>query len=317
MRLRISQIDAIGGADEAELVVGEFGEITQVVSTADNDSPTEITSFNPDTGVLTFVHDNGAVSEIRGFPRPSDILPGDKGKRGPRGLPGIDGRTGRDGNTGRVGCDGGPGATGHTGDDGEDGEDGPQGPRGVYGPLGEDGEGGYEGNQGPTGADGPVGPRGPSCRIGKRGAAGPAPIGTAVFSSTIPTNPAVFLWLVPFDMNSGVRPTVPKWTDIVVKVQPATVVARRVGDTLTYMATFDVKATAIGGSGQYEFTWTVPEVTGVSVKPNGLSLTVLYSKRIPDSSYPGELFTVKLSVRDVGRPGKPSFASTAQVRIKV
>lgn len=317
MSFRIEQVEAVGGKDSAELVVGEYGEILSVVPVADNDSPTVITAFNSETGVLAFIHENGARTEIRGFPKPSDIKEGKKGKRGPRGLPGIDGTGGRDGSTGRNGCEGGAGATGHTGDDGDDGEDGPQGQRGIYGPIGESGLEGYRGRTGPTGPDGSVGKRGPSCQVGKRGPAGPAPIGTAVFSAEIPSNPAVFLWLVPMDLNSGVRPVVPKWTDVAVKVQPANVVARRVGDTLTYMATFDVKATATGGSGVYEFTWTVPEITGVSVKPNGLYLTVTYSKRIPDSSYPGELFTVKLSVRDVGRPGKPAFDSTAQVRIKV
>lgn len=317
MNFRIDQIEAVGGTDPAELVVGEFGELETHVPVADNESPTVITTFNSETGVLTFFHENGARSEIRGFPMSSDVKQGDRGPRGLRGLPGYDGHTGKDGRDGQAGCTGARGGTGNVGDFGADGEDGPQGVRGVYGPNGEEGEEGYEGPIGPTGPDGAVGVRGPSCAIGKRGAAGPAPIGTAVFSATVPLKPEVFLWLVPMDINSGVRPVVPKWTDVAVAVKPTSVVARRVGETLTYMATFEVKATATGGSGNYEFTWTVPEISGVSVKPNGLSLSVTYSKRVPNSDYPGELFTVKLSVRDVGRPGKPSFASTAQVRIKV
>lgn len=140
MSFRIEQVEAVGGKDSAELVVGDYGEILSVVPVADNDSPTVITAFNSETGVLAFIHENGARTEIRGFPKPSDIKEGKKGKRGIRGQPGLDGRPGRDGL---------PGCLGRKGD------------RGRLGPTGGTGPRGFTGGTGPTGDVGPTGPTGP------------------------------------------------------------------------------------------------------------------------------------------------------------
>lgn len=309
------QISVIGGADGDKVVVGPDGVLEVKPAPSASDLVVVHAVYDNATGALTLVRRNGDTEVINGFPTADQVKPAKRGRKGRRGLAGRDGRDGTTGNTGPDGCEGVKGAVGADGDAGEDGEDGPDGAQGIMGRRGISGIEGYEGEEGEVGDEGVVGSAGPSCIVGKRGPAGPAPIGTCVYGPNLPTDPAVFLWVLPLDGFD--RPEVPKWSDVIVYVKDRTVQAQRFQQTNMFSALFDVEATAVGGSGVYEYTWIVPDIQGIKFKPSGLRLNVDYSRRAPDSSYPGEIFTVKLVVRDIARPGKPSFFDTAEVRIKV
>lgn len=309
------QIVVVGGNDGDKIVVGQDGPLTTAPAPSASDLVVVHTVYSSQTGTLTFVRQNGDTESVTGFPTTAQLLGAKRGRKGRRGLAGRDGRDGETGNTGPNGCDGVKGGVGADGDYGDDGEDGPDGAQGLMGRRGPKGEEGYEGKEGEVGPDGVIGNPGPSCIVGPRGPNGPAPIGNCVEGSALPTNPAVFLWMLP--VTGSDRPVVPKWSDVVVTLKDRTVQAQRFQQSNIFTALFDVEATAVGGSGVYEFTWTVPEITGIVFTPAGLRLRVEYSRRAPNPSYPGEIFTVKLAVRDAARPGKPSFFATAEVRIKV
>lgn len=308
-------VQAIGSEDGEKVVVGDNGVLTTEVTPTASDLLVVRTVYNDSRGTLTMIRQNGDTIEVTGFPTTAQLSNAMRGRKGRRGLPGRDGRDGITGNTGKAGCDGGPGPLGLDGEEGGAGEDGPDGPQGLMGRRGINGLEGDDGPDGRVGDDGVVGASGPSCIVGARGPAGPAPNGKCVESSTLPTSPATFLWVLP--VTGSERPTVPRWSDVVVNVKSKTVQAMRFQQSSTFTAMFDIEATATGGSGMYEFTWTVPDVAGVKFTPSGLRLRVEYARRIPYPEYPGEIFTVKLAVRDTVRPGKPSFYASAEVRIKV
>lgn len=309
------QVVVVGGNDGDKIVVGVNGALTTAPAPSASDLVVVHAVYSSQTGTLTLVRQNGDTEAIAGFPTAAQLVGAKRGRKGRRGLAGRDGRDGQTGNTGVDGCDGIKGGVGADGDFGEDGEDGPDGAPGLMGRRGPKGEEGYEGKEGETGPDGVIGNPGPSCIVGARGPNGPAPLGNCVEGSALPTNPAVFLWMLP--VTGSDRPVVPRWSDIVVNVKNRSVQAQRFQQSNTFTAMFDVEATATGGSGVYEFTWTVPEILGIVFTPAGLRLRVEYSRRAPSADYPGEIFTVKLAVRDAVRPGKPSFMATAEVRIKV
>lgn len=309
------QIIATGAPEGDRVIVDSDRNLSSEPAPSASDLEVVRVVYNDDAGELTLVRRNGSTEVIKGFSTKAQLSRSKRGRKGRQGHTGADGRDGYTGATGTPGCPGGRGLVGLDGEVGGDGEDGPDGAPGLMGRRGPRGEDGDEGEDGPIGNEGIVGMPGPNCISGKRGPTGPAPNGNCVESSTLPTDPAVFLWLLP--LTGTERPVVPRWTNVVVNVKPKTIQAQRFQQTNIFTAMFDVEATATGGSGMYEYVWTVPDVKNTKFTPAGLRLRVEYSGKASDPSYPGELFTVKLQVRDIGRPGKPSFAAHAEIRIKV
>lgn len=102
--------------------------------------------FDPVTGTLTVVWQDGSQSSTTGLPTADQLKSGREGKQGKDGLRGLPGSDGRDGVDGGEGCPG------------------PRGPRGRNGPTGNTGPNGATGN---TGAVGPTGPTGPTGSPGR------------------------------------------------------------------------------------------------------------------------------------------------------
>ena len=302
--------------DDSSLEVNQ-GAVVPVVSNVTDDKACARLAFEETRGVLNFVLNNGTVIEATGFPTVAQIGAGPKGGRGRVGAAGRNGRDGRDGSTGQTGCDGGVGPTGPTGEDGEDGEDGPTGPTGPEGRRGPDGEKGPTGPTGPTGPDGVLGPKGACCLTGPTGPTGPKPLSVVQVTKTIPTAPEVFAIFMPQDPNNPVRPTFPTFTDVNIKLTNKKVTAQLFEGTMTYVAGFYVSAVVSGGSKKLQYVWTLPTIDGVVFKQVGAQLRVDFTKRKPAGLYGGEVFTVSLTVTDLGRTDTPSVSASAEIRIKV
>lgn len=302
--------------DDSSLEV-EQGAVVPAVSDVTDDKTCARLVFDDTRGVLNFVLNNGTVIEAKGFPTVAQIGAGPTGGRGRVGAAGRNGRDGRDGATGKTGCDGCVGPTGPTGPDGDEGEDGPTGPTGPEGRRGPDGGKGPDGPTGPTGADGVLGARGACCLTGPTGPTGPKPSPVVQVTKSIPTAPEVFAIFMPQDPNNPVRPAFPTFTDVNIKLSNKKVTAQLFEGTMTYVAGFYVSAVVSGGSKNLQYVWTLPEISGVSFKQVGAQLRVDFTKRKPAGLYAGEVFTVALTVTDLGRTDTPSVSASAEIRIKV
>ena len=304
-------------ATEGSSLEVEGGAVVPVADNVTADKTCARVVFDDTRGKLTFVLNNGEVIEAVGFPTAAQIGAGPTGKRGRVGATGRNGRDGRDGATGTTGCDGCVGPTGPTGPDGDDGEDGPDGPTGPIGDLGPTGEAGPTGNAGPTGPDGVLGPRGACCLTGPTGPTGPRPKSVVTVTKTLPTAPEIFAIFMPQDPNNPVRPSFPTFTDVKINLANKKVNANLFEGTMTYVAGFYVEAAVSGGSSKLQYVWTLPVVNGVSFTQSGAKLRVDFSKRKPEGLYAGEVFTVALTVTDLGRTDTPSVNASAEIRIKV
>jgi hypothetical protein len=114
-------------------------------------------TYDAQTGTLSLEFNNGVILKAHGFPTPSTLPSGPRGREGEAGIDGKPARDGLDGSKGVSGCQGGIGPEGNRGQKGETGDVGSQGSRGDPGPIGAIGRRGPRGERGEIGLKGPVG----------------------------------------------------------------------------------------------------------------------------------------------------------------
>lgn len=314
-QLRLSQIETTPN-DEGKSAVGVDGAL--VFENTDVLTTTQIASvkFDSKNGVLVFVKQNGKVVNVPGLPTISMFGEGRPGRRGAPGAPGRPGRDGRDGETGKQGCEGPPGAKGQTGKAGDPGRDGDTGPQGDTGPIGPVGPTGPIGPDGPQGIIGPRGNDGPSCVAGATGPTGPAPIPTAVLSSTQPTASNVFVWLFPTS-NVTPAPPLPVLTPLAASVSNLYMVGTRAvqgSDVFTSLAYLPVNAR--GGVGPYKYKWTITTTEGVTLDAVETSTCIVnFYLRLglgADRIIKG---TISCVVTDMGQTSRPTVTVKSQLTV--
>ena len=288
---------------------------TPVVA-AESGSPTIAKlKFSPTSGTLVLTLSDGTDLSCRGFLVPSQLQSGPTGHKGAKGLAGRNGRAGRDGATGCTGCDGERGIVGPIGPAGATGSDGPDGPTGPLGYRGPRGETGVQGPTGITGNQGVVGARGSCCIQGPTGARGPQPAPTAIFAPTIPDDEKWFAWVIPLSPTATTRPQIPQYSVVKVVLPSTKLVAKRYKLSSTYVGHLDLTATVSGGTGNYEYDWDYPSVSGVGFAQNGSTLRISFSGT--KAAAQAISMNIVLRVRDVGRPTKPMTSGKTTIKVGV
>jgi len=313
--IALSQISSTPN-DEGKIVVSVDGGVQFESSEAAATTQIASVKYDSKNGVLVFIKQNGDVINIAGLPTISMFGEGAPGKRGAKGSTGRDGRDGRDGNTGADGCAGGVGPTGRDGPPGATGNDGNTGPDGDTGP---DGPVGNTGPIGPTGGTGPIGPEGnpgPSCISGATGATGPAPIETAVLSSTQPTDSRVWAWLYP-TANVSPAPPLPIITPLVASASSLNMVGvRTVQGSDVFQALAYLPVNARGGVGPYKYKWTVTDMEGVTIDAVETSTCIVnFYLRLglgADRTIKG---TLRCVVTDMGQTSRPTVTTSSSLTI--
>lgn len=267
-------------------------------------------------GLLTFIKKNGEIVQISGLPTLSSFGSGKPGPRGAPGAPGRDGRDGRDGETGRTGCAGNPGPRGLTGPDGEDGKDGEEGQIGYQGYQGDPGG---PGPVGATGLTGPIGPRGndgPSCISGSVGPTGPAPITTAVVSTTTPGDSRVFAWLYPTAAGTP-APPLPTIQALSASASNVSMVGQRsVQGSDLFNALAYLPVNVRGGRGGYKYKWTISKMEGITLADDTTStVQIKYDHRVEPGSEKVLRGTITCVVTDLGQTSRPTVTATSTVTL--
>ena len=309
MSLRATQFQPPNNTDGEDLVVGSNNQVGYDNTESNAELLTVQIKFDPISGTLTLIKAGGDIIEASGFMISSQIGKGPQGRKGRRGKDGRAGRDGSDGATGLAGCTGSNGATGVTGPTGNAGPDGAKGLDGIYGERGEKGERGDRGPVGPTGPDGVVGATGMSCLRGPTGATGPTPHPNVVFSETIPTDQAFFAWATPAYRGKP-RPVIQKYQALNLVLTKPTITSKRYKETQIFIAEFNIKATATGGSGNYQYKWSYPTVTNTVFTPNGKQLHVKVVMSASASERKTTSQSISLTLYDVGQTVKPSITAS-------
>lgn len=312
-KLRLSDIQTDPN-DSGKEAVSENGVVEYAASDLETLKAIGKIRFDSNMGLLTFIKKNGDVVQVSGLPTLSAFGSGKPGSRGAPGAPGRDGRDGRDGETGRTGCGGRAGTRGLTGPDGEDGKDGPDGEDGYQGYQGDPGG---PGPVGPPGATGPIGPRGndgPSCIAGATGPTGPAPITTAVVSTTTPGDSRVFAWLYPTAAGTP-APPLPTIQMLSASASNVSMVGQRSvqgSDLFNSLAYLPVNVR--GGRGGYKYKWTISKMDGISLSDDTTStVQIKFDGRVEPGSEKVLQGTITCVVTDLGQTSRPTATARSTV----